>query len=105
MSITFNQTTNYFTYPTLEFFMKIENFKTNCVNNDDDRSAALSHILRAWEVATDEGIDASAIAHAALFTALIDLVSAYGEDAVALLTEQIPERVRGGDYTLERNIQ
>ena len=37
-----------------------------------------------------------AIAHAALFTALIDLVSAYGEDAVAMLTEQIPERVRGG---------
>ena len=80
-------------------------FESNSHNNEDDRSAALNHILQAWENATEEGIDASAIAHAALFTALIDLVSAYGEDAVAMLTEQIPERVRGGDYTLNRNIQ
>ena len=42
-------------------------FESNCPNNEDDRSAALNHILQAWENATEEGIDASAIAHAALF--------------------------------------
>ena len=85
--------------------MKIGIINQSFANQEDDRSAALNHILRAWENAAEEGIDASAIAHAALFTALIDLVSAYGEDAVAMLTEQIPERVRGGDYTLERSLQ
>ena len=33
-------------------------FESNCPNNEDDRSAALNHILQAWENATEEGIDA-----------------------------------------------
>ena len=40
------------------------------------------------------------MAYAAIYTALSDLVSAYGEDAVADLTQGLGPRVRSGEFTL-----
>jgi hypothetical protein len=45
------------------------------------------------------------MAYAALFTALTDLVSLYGEDAVKKLAVGLERRIEMGEFTLDRNIQ
>jgi hypothetical protein len=45
------------------------------------------------------------LANAALFAALADLVSAYGEDAVAKMTGGLPRRIQHGEFTLKRTAQ
>ncbi len=85
--------------------MASDDFDDLQLNPEDDRRAALSYISRAWENAIADGVDADAVAHAAMFTALADLVAAYGEDAVAVLAERLPERVRHGEFTVNRILQ
>ena len=73
--------------------------------DEDIRRAALGFISDAWAEAIANGVDADAVAHAAMFTALADLVATYGEDAVAKLAECLPERIQRGDYTVHRVLQ
>nr|WP_319386145.1 hypothetical protein [uncultured Roseibium sp.] len=73
--------------------------------DEDIRRAALGFISDAWAEAIANGVDADAVAHAAMFTALADLVAAYGEDAVAKLAEGLPDRILRGDYTVNRVLQ
>ena len=72
---------------------------------DDQTLAALGVILSAWEEGTDSGIPAEIMAYAALFTALTDLVTVFGEDAVAELVFGLRDRVRGGEFTLSATLQ
>ncbi|ADZ71746.1 hypothetical protein [Polymorphum gilvum] len=73
--------------------------------DEDIRRAALGFIHDAWAEAIACGVDTDAVAHAAMFTALADLVSTYGEDAVAKLAEGLPERIQRGDYSVNRVLQ
>ncbi len=68
--------------------------------NNTDSFKALSLILEAWDEGTDQGIAPELMAYAALFTALTDLVSAFGEDAVANLARGLDARVRQGEFTI-----
>ncbi|MTH96180.1 hypothetical protein [Roseibium sp. RKSG952] len=70
--------------------------------DEDVRRAALGFITDAWAEAIANGVDADAVAHAAMFTALADLVATYGEDAVAKLAEDLPDKIQRGDYTVDR---
>lgn len=78
---------------------------TQYQEDDDIRRAALGFISDAWAEAIACGVDTDAVAHAAMFTALADLVSTYGEDAVAKLAEGLPERILRGDYSVNRVLQ
>ncbi|MCX5512316.1 hypothetical protein C3941_09630 [Kaistia algarum] len=71
----------------------------------EQKRAALAYLTEAWDEAIAEGIEPDILAHAALFTALADLIDTYGEDAVADLTESLPGRVKRGEFTLQRTIQ
>jgi len=71
----------------------------------EKKRVALSYLSEAWDEAIAEGVDSEILAHAALFTALSDLVSTYGEDAVGGLAERLPDRIRAGEFTLERFVQ
>jgi hypothetical protein len=76
------------------------------LNSSDDLSfRALSLILAAWDEGTESGVAPEQMAYAALFTALTDLVSLYGEDAVKKLTVGLERRIEMGEFTLDRNIQ
>ena len=66
----------------------------------DESLRALNFILEAWEEGAESGIAPELLAYAAIYTALSDLVSAYGEDAVADLTQGLGRRVRSGEFTL-----
>ena len=67
-----------------------------------ERQVALEFLAEAWNAAEDEGVESLALAHASLFAALTTLVRAHGEDAAALLVATLPDRIRSGEYNLER---
>ncbi|HEX5777577.1 MAG TPA: hypothetical protein VFY21_01945 [Xanthobacteraceae bacterium] len=68
--------------------------------SEDERRAALAYLSEAWEEARIEGIDGDCLAQVALFTALHELVSTYGEDATARFADGLSERIRGGEFSL-----
>ncbi len=69
------------------------------------RHAAMRYIVEAWEEAVYDGLHPDSVATAALFAALSEMVSAYGEEAVAKMAEGLPERIRNGEFTLYRTKQ
>jgi predicted YcjX-like family ATPase len=68
----------------------------------DEKQAALRFILDAWEEAIYEGLNPDCIATAAIFAALSDMIATYGEEPVAVLCERLPERIRNGEFTVQR---
>ena len=68
----------------------------------EQRLAALSYVVEAFEEARLDGIEGDCFAQAALFTAFKELILTYGEDAVAVFAERLPERVRNGEFTVSR---
>ncbi len=74
-------------------------------DSDDQSFRALSLILDAWDEGTDSGLAPEQMAYAALFAALTDLVSLYGEDAVVKLARGLERRVEIGEFTLSRTNQ
>ena len=72
----------------------------------EKKRLALDHLSRAWDGALAEGVDPEIVAHAALFTALCDLIATYGEEPVAELATSLPRRIRAREFTVdERTIQ
>ena len=78
--------------------------KTISIEEDDERFVARGYIDSAWAEALEDGVEPDAIAHAALFMALADLVAAHGEESVALMMADIPNKIRTGEYSLDREI-
>ncbi|HWE18225.1 MAG TPA: hypothetical protein VG758_13750 [Hyphomicrobiaceae bacterium] len=74
-------------------------------DDSDDSLKALNCILEAWEEGTGSGIAPEVMAYAALYTALTDLVAAFGEASVATLMRQLGPRVESGEFTLRRSTQ
>lgn len=68
----------------------------------DHKARALRVILDAWSDAIDEGLEADAVANAALFAALADLIAAYGEDAVSTMTDGLASRIQLGEFSMPR---
>jgi hypothetical protein len=66
------------------------------------RQLALEYLAEAWNTAEDEGVESIALAHASLFAALATLVKTHGEETTALLVAALPDRIRSGEYDLDR---
>ncbi|MBR0696766.1 hypothetical protein [Bradyrhizobium lablabi] len=66
----------------------------------EQKRAALNYLNEAWAEARHDGVDGDCLAQASLFAALAELVSTYGEDAVAKFTEGLATRVRNGEFSL-----
>ena len=66
----------------------------------EQKQAALGYLNEAWAEARHDGVDGDCLAQASLFTALAELVSTYGEDAVVRFVEGLPTRVRNGEFSL-----
>jgi predicted YcjX-like family ATPase len=69
------------------------------------KQAALRYILEAWEEAIYDGINPDAVATAAIFAALSDMIASYGEEPVAVMCERLPERIRSGEFTVGKTTQ
>lgn len=70
-----------------------------------ERQLALEYLAEAWNCAEDDGVHSAALAHASLFAALATFVRLHGDEATADLVAQLPERLRAGEYNLERVLQ
>lgn len=68
--------------------------------DDAQKRAALSYLSEAWAEARLEGIDGDCLAQASLFTAFAELVTTYGEDAVAKFVEGLSIRVKNGEFSI-----
>lgn len=71
----------------------------------EQKHVALRYLLDAWEEALHDGIEPEMLANAALFAALSDLVSTFGEDAVAQMTDGLSRRIHHGEFTVNRTTQ
>jgi hypothetical protein len=69
----------------------------------DQKQAALRLMLDAFAEGEFDGIDPDCMAQAALFAALKEFVSTYGEEPVAAFAEKLPDRVRNGEFTVRRH--
>lgn len=74
-------------------------------NPVEEKQLALRYLLDAWEEAAYEGVDRDCLATAAIFAAMSELITTYGEEPVAVMCERLPERVRSGEFTLARTQQ
>ena len=68
--------------------------------SEEERRAAFGYISEAWEEARFDGIDGDCLAQVALFSALNELVSTYGEDATSRYAEGLADRIRKGEFTV-----
>jgi hypothetical protein len=73
--------------------------------SSDASLKALGIILEAWDEGADAGVAPEMMAYAALFTALTDLVGAFGEDAVEKLLTGLVGRVSCGEFSVARKVQ
>lgn len=71
------------------------------VNEEDQKRRALELVLDAWDQALAEGVSADILATTAIFASLTDMVDVYGEEPVAQMTEDLPGRIRRGEFTLK----
>jgi len=71
----------------------------------EKKRAAYELVADAMAEAEADGIEHGIVTQAALFAVLIDLVSTYGEVAVANFTERLTDRVLEGEFTTDRRLQ
>ncbi len=83
--------------------MHLENTPANELRySEDSMFRALGLILDAWDEGAESGVKPEQMAYAALFTALADLVTLYGEDSVVRLARNLQQRIELGEFTLDR---
>jgi hypothetical protein len=66
----------------------------------EQKQAALSYVREAWEEARLDGVEGDCMAQAFLFAALSELVTVYGEEATGRFAENLPARIRNGEFSL-----
>jgi len=66
----------------------------------EQRRAALGFVTQAFAEAILSGLESDSFAHAAMFAAFQELVGTYGEEAVAAFAENLPRRIRCGEFTI-----
>lgn len=74
-------------------------------SEEDQRRLALEHILDAWDDALGEGVDPDILGATAIFAAFSDMIDTYGEEAAVRLAEGLVQRIREGEFTLNRTTQ
>lgn len=70
-----------------------------------ERQLALEYLADAWNTAEEDGIHTASLAHASLFAALATFVKLHGDEAAADLVALLPDRIRSGEYNLDRILQ
>ncbi|MGL4289988.1 MAG: hypothetical protein ACRCVA_26790 [Phreatobacter sp.] len=70
---------------------------------EDQRQAAMGYVSEAFAEARLDGLDVDCIAQAAVFASFVEMVATYGEEAAAVFAERLAERVRCGEFTVDRS--
>ena len=70
------------------------------IPDQEQKRVALGYLQEAWAEAQLDGVDADCLAQASLFTAFAELVTTYGEDAVAKFVEGLSTRIKNGEFSI-----
>ena len=70
------------------------------VPDHEQKRVALGYLHEAWAEAKLDGIDGDCLAQTALFLALAELISTYGEEATARYAENLNARIRNGEFSV-----
>jgi hypothetical protein len=71
------------------------------VPEHEQKRIALGFLHDAWIEALHDGIEGDCLAQTALFLALAELTSTYGEDAAARYAEGLSARIRNGEFSVK----
>jgi hypothetical protein len=71
----------------------------------EQKRLALACLQGAWTDAAHDGIDGDCLAQTALFLALAELSSTYGEEATARYAENLGTRIRNGEFSVKLSRQ
>jgi hypothetical protein len=71
----------------------------------EQKRLALGYLQDAWTEARHDGIEGDCLAQTALFLALAELITTYGEEAAANYAENLSARIRNGDFSVELSRQ
>ena len=72
------------------------------MSDREQKFVALGYLQEAWAEARLEGVDGDCLAQACLFAALTEFVTTYGEEATANLANGLSDRIRNGEFSIER---
>jgi hypothetical protein len=75
------------------------------VADHEQKRLALGYLQDAWTEAHHDGIDGDCLAQTALFLALAELISTYGEEATARYAENFAYRIRNGEFSVDLSRQ
>jgi hypothetical protein len=71
------------------------------VPEHEQKRIALGYLHDAWIEALHDGIEGDCLAQTALFLALAELTTTYGEDAAAGYAEKLSGRIRNGEFSVQ----
>ena len=71
----------------------------------EQKQLALGYLQGAWADACHDGVDGDCLAQTALFLALAELITTYGEEAAARYAENLSSRIRNGEFSIELSRQ
>lgn len=71
------------------------------LSDEQQKKIALDLFLGAWDKACEHGVEADLLCEVMIYMAVTDLVADRGEDVTASLFESLPERILGGEFTLD----
>ncbi len=72
------------------------------VADHEQKRLALGYLQEAWTEARHDGVEGDCLAQTALFLALAELISTYGEEPAAHYAESLAQRIRNGEFSVER---
>lgn len=71
------------------------------VADHEQKRLAFCYLHDAWIEARQDGIEGDCLAQTALFLALAEFVSTYGEEPAANYAERLAARIRNGEFSVE----
>jgi hypothetical protein len=75
------------------------------VADHEQKRLAFCYLRDAWGDARHDGVDGDCLAQTALFLALAELISTYGEEPAARYAENLSNRIRNGEFSVESSRQ
>jgi len=75
------------------------------VTDHEQKRLALGYLQDAWAEAHHDGVEGDCLAQTALFLALAELITTYGEEAAARYAENLSARIRNGEFSVELSRQ
>jgi len=75
------------------------------VGEHEQKRLALGYLHDAWLEASHDGIEGDCLAQTALFLALAELTTTYGEEAAARYAETLSARIRNGEFSVQLSRQ